>query len=274
MTLFPVLVRLQEKQNGIVMSGKSLRSIVVIPARLASSRFPEKILAKRTGKYLFQHTYEQALQAELIDKVIVAADDERTIQAAESFGAQAIMTDPALPSGTDRVSAAVKNIDCDIIVNLQADEPQMPPEFIDKLVKLLIDNPEVPMATLASAFTSREDIENPNNVKVIIDKANNAIYFSRSIIPYPREGFETLPKGFEYYHHFGIYAYRKDFLLALTKLEPAPIEQVEKLEQLRVLWNGYKIKVAITEYRVEGIDTIEEYEKFVESYGQTEKTKL
>ncbi len=251
------------------MSTDSLRAIVVIPARLASSRFPEKILAKETGKYLIQHTYEQAKQAKLVEEIIIAADDERTIQAVESFNAHAIMTDPNLPSGTDRVSAAAKNIDCDIIVNLQADEPEMPPEFIDKLIMLLASDEQASMATLASKFTSRKDIENPNNVKVIIDKFGNAIYFSRSIIPYPREGFESLPEQFSYYHHFGIYAYRKDFLLKLTNLPPAPIEQIEKLEQLRVLWNNYKIKVGIMDYRVEGIDTYDEYKKFVQKQKQT-----
>ncbi len=245
-----------------------MNAIVVIPARLASSRFPEKILADKTGKYLVQHTYEQAKQARTIKRVIIAADNEKTIKAAESFGAQAIMTDPNLPSGTDRVSAAIKDIDCDIIVNLQADEPEMPPEFIDKLVELISNDSSAPMATLASKFTSREDIENPNNVKVIIDKFGNAIYFSRSVIPYPREGFGSLPENFSYYHHFGIYAYRKEFLLKLTSLSPAPIEQIEKLEQLRVIWNGYKIKVGVMNYRVEGIDTPEEYEKFVQKHAK------
>ena len=254
-------------------NNKKTKTIAVIPARLASSRFPEKILANKTGKYLVQHTYEQAKRAKSIQRVIIAADNEKTIQAAKSFGAEAIMTDPNLPSGTDRVAAAVENIECDIIVNLQADEPEMPPEFIDKLIEIISNDDSTPMATLASKFSEKKDIENPNNVKVIIDKFNNAIYFSRSIIPYPREGFDTISRNFDYLHHFGIYAYKKDFLLKLTKLPTAPIEKIEKLEQLRVLWNGYKIKVGITDYRTEGIDTPEEYENFVKRHRKTSETQ-
>jgi 3-deoxy-manno-octulosonate cytidylyltransferase (CMP-KDO synthetase) len=242
-------------------------AVVVIPARYASSRFPGKILARETGKYLIQHVYEQACKAKFVREVIIAADDERTVAAAESFGARAVMTDPCLPSGTDRVAAVVKDLDVDIVVNVQGDEPRMRPESIDQLIELMADG-STPMATLATPLESREEIENPNCVKVVRDKDGNALYFSRSVVPFPRDGFSAVPEGFPHLLHLGIYAYRKDFLLKLTSLEPAPIEKIEMLEQLRVLWNGYKIKVGETPYRTQGIDTPEQYAVFVKEMGK------
>ncbi|MFA5865575.1 MAG: 3-deoxy-manno-octulosonate cytidylyltransferase [Phycisphaerae bacterium] len=240
-------------------------AIVVIPARYASSRFPGKILARATGKFLIEHVYEQAKKARLVRDVIIAADDARTMKAAETFGAKTIMTDPDLPSGTDRVAAAIKDMDVDIVINVQGDEPTMHPDAIDQLVELMIDR-TTPMATLATPFKSNKEIANPNYVKVLLNKNHFAMYFSRSIIPYPRDGFASLPAGFTHLLHLGIYAYQKDFLLQLTNLPPAPIEQIEKLEQLRVLWNGYNIKVGITPYRTNGIDTPEQYQEFVTQY--------
>jgi 3-deoxy-manno-octulosonate cytidylyltransferase (CMP-KDO synthetase) len=253
------------------LDGNVLASAVaVIPARFASSRFPGKILARETGKFLIQHVYEQACKATSVVKVIIAADDERTVAAAKSFGAYVVMTDPNLPSGTDRVAAAVRELDVDLVVNVQGDEPLMNPNAIDQLVELMGDG-ITPMATLATPFQSREEINNPNCVKVIADKDGLAIYFSRSVIPYPREGFDSVPADFPHLLHLGIYAYRKDFLLKLTTLPPAPLEQIEKLEQLRVLWNGYNIKVGVTPYRTTGIDTPEQYKQFVEEYSRMKK---
>jgi 3-deoxy-manno-octulosonate cytidylyltransferase (CMP-KDO synthetase) len=239
-----------------------VKAVVVIPARYASSRFPGKILANETGKYLIQHVYEQACKAKLASEVIIAADDERTLAAAESFGAKVVMTDPNLPSGTDRVAAVVKNRDVSLVVNVQGDEPRMHPESIDQLIELMADG-QTPMATLATPMKSREEVENPNCVKVIVDKEGFAIYFSRSVIPFLRDGFPTQPSELPHLLHLGIYAYRKDFLLTLTSLPTAPIENLEKLEQLRVLWNGYKIKVGVTPFRTQGIDTPEQYRVFV-----------
>jgi len=239
-----------------------VNAVVVIPARLASSRFPRKILARDTGKFLIQHVYEQATKARLARQVIIAADDPLTVQACESFGAPVVLTDPALPSGTDRVAVAVKNVDCDVIVNVQGDEPRMHPESIDQLIELMAG--DVPMATLATPFRSREEVENPNCVKVILDKNNFAIYFSRSVIPFPRDGYDKIPAGFNHLLHLGIYAYRKDFLLQLTQLPQAPLEKIEMLEQLRVLWHGYNIKVGVTPHRTVGIDTPEQYKVFVD----------
>lgn len=235
---------------------------MVIPARYASSRFPGKILANETGKFLIQHVYEQACKAKLASEVIIAADDERTLAAAKSFGAKAVMTDPDLPSGTDRVAAVVKNMDISLVVNVQGDEPRMHPESIDQLIELMVDG-LTPMATLATPMKSREEVENPNCVKVIVDKEGYAIYFSRSVIPFLRDGFPSQQSDLPHLLHLGIYAYRKDFLLTLTSLPTAPLENFEKLEQLRVLWNGYKIKVGITPYRTQGIDTPEQYRVFV-----------
>lgn len=238
---------------------------VVIPARLASSRFPEKILARETGKYLIQHVYEQARRARRVREVLIAADDPRTVEAARSFGAAAVLTDPALPSGTDRVAAAVQDRPFDIIVNVQGDEPRMHPESIDQLIELM-EAEDVPMATLATPFRSYEETANPNYVKVVLNKAHFALYFSRSIVPFPRDGFGSLPPGFEHLLHLGIYAYRKDFLLTLTGLAPSPLERIEMLEQLRALWYGYNIKVGVTSCRTSGIDTPEQYRVFVEEY--------
>jgi len=242
-----------------------VNAVVVIPARLASSRFPRKILARETGKYLIQHVYEQASKARLAPQIIIAADDPETVSAAESFGAKAVLTDPDLPSGTDRVAEAVKNLDADIIVNVQGDEPRMHPESIDQLIELMTDS-DVPMGTLATPLTSREEITNPNCVKVVLDRNGLAIYFSRSAIPFPRDGYEKVPSDYPHLLHLGIYAYRKEFLLKLTQLPPAPIEKIEMLEQLRVLWHGYNIKVGITPYRTMGIDTPEQYSVFVNEY--------
>ncbi len=244
-----------------------MQAIVVIPARLKSARFPEKVLARETGKYLIEHVYEQAKKARLVSDVLVATDSEKVIRACDEFGAKSYITPPELPSGTDRIAYLVEkeNIQADVIVNLQGDEADMPPENIDRVIELLTDE-NVPMGTLATPFRSIEDIENPNNVKVIVDKDGYAIYFSRSVIPYPREGYSSVPEGFKYYHHLGLYAYRRGFLLEITKLPLAPIEKIEKLEQLRALWNGFKIKVGITNLRSEGIDTMEDYAKFVKRF--------
>jgi 3-deoxy-manno-octulosonate cytidylyltransferase (CMP-KDO synthetase) len=242
-----------------------VKSVVVIPARYASSRFPGKILANSTGKYLIQHVWEQSKKSRLAADVLIAADDPKTIEAAASFGATAIMTDPDLPSGTDRVAEVVKNLDVDVVVNVQGDEPRMAHQAIDQLIELMQDS-STQMATLATPLLERNEIENPNCVKVVLDKNNNALYFSRSVIPFPRDGYSAVPKDFQHFLHLGIYAYRKDFLLSLTKLPPSPLEKIEMLEQLRALWNGFSIKVGITPWRSSGIDTPEQYKNFVEEY--------
>jgi 3-deoxy-manno-octulosonate cytidylyltransferase (CMP-KDO synthetase) len=234
-----------------------------LPARYNSTRFPGKVLAKDTGKFLIQHTYERACLAKLPNKILIAADDKRIAQAAKSFGADCIMTSRDCASGTDRIAEAVAELDVDIVINLQADEPEIEPANIDKVAQLLIDNPDVPMATLAAEFQNAEQISDPNIVKVVTDKDGRAIYFSRSVIPYDREKNGVGPLTC-YLRHLGIYAYRKDFLLKFTKLPQGRLEQVEKLEQLRAVENGYPILIGKVEHFCDGIDTPKQYAEFVQ----------
>jgi 3-deoxy-manno-octulosonate cytidylyltransferase (CMP-KDO synthetase) len=242
-----------------------VKVIVCIPARYGSTRFAGKVLAKDTGKFLIQHVWEQACSAKLPEKVIIAADDKRIADAAKSFGADCILTSPKHASGTDRIAEAVKNIDAEIIVNLQADEPEIDPQNIDYLANLLIKNKDCPMATLATGFQNAEQIADPNIVKVIVDCNNKAVYFSRSPIPYDR-GKGGIGDVKQYLRHVGIYAYRKDFLLKITALPQSPLEKIEKLEQLRAIENGFGILVGKVKHTCDGIDTPEQYAEFVGRY--------
>jgi 3-deoxy-manno-octulosonate cytidylyltransferase (CMP-KDO synthetase) len=245
--------------------------IVCIPARYDSTRFPAKVLAKDTGKFLIQHVYEQAKLAKLPDRVIIAADDKRIADAAKSFGAECIMTNPDCPSGTDRIAEAAGGLDFDIVVNLQGDEPEIDPANIDTVAKLLVDNPKSPMATLVADFETKEQIADPNIVKVVTSHEPRAtshsvaLYFSRSVIPYDRQqgGIGEIKN---YLRHIGIYAYRRDFLLKITKLPQTPLEKLEKLEQLRAVENGCDILVAKVKHTCAGIDTPEQYAEFVRKH--------
>ncbi len=265
-----------------------VKVLVCIPARFGSTRFRGKVLAKDTGKFLIQHVYEQACLAKLPDKVIIAADDERIAAAAESFGAECIMTARTCKSGTDRIAEAVQKLSPipyplspnDIIVNLQADEPEIDPKSIDYVAKLLIETKNSKlktqnycMATLAAPFQNKEQIADPNIVKVITDCSNKAIYFSRAVIPYDREK-SGIGNTKQYLRHLGIYAYRKDFLLKFTKLPQTPLEKIEKLEQLRAIENGFPILVGKVKSRFigNGIDTPQQYADFVKRYKQKGKS--
>jgi 3-deoxy-manno-octulosonate cytidylyltransferase (CMP-KDO synthetase) len=267
-----------------------VKIVVCIPARYASTRFPAKVLAKDTGKYLIQHTWEQARKAKLPARVVIAADDERIVQAAREFDAECVLTSPNHQSGTDRIAEAVGKSDAEIVINVQGDEPQIDPEHIDYLARLLLDHPDAPMATLAAAFASREQIADPNVVKVVVSSAEcgmrnaesgtgqlqtpdsglrtpvgRAIYFSRSVIPYDRQR-AGVGDVSHYLRHIGIYAYRRDFLLRITSLPQTPLEKLEKLEQLRAIENGFAILVGKVEHTCEGIDTPEQYAAFVKRY--------
>jgi len=244
-----------------------VKIIAVIPARYASSRFPGKVLAKETGKYLIQHTYERALCAKCISQVLVAADDQRVADACRQFGAPCVMTSISHPSGTDRIAEAAAGVDADIVVNLQADEPEIAPAYIDRVAMLLVEHPQAAMATLLAPFESIADIANPNIVKCITDNSGRAIYFSRSVIPYDRAA-GGIGRIDAYHRHLGIYAYRKEFLMTFTALQPGFLEQHEKLEQLRALENGYAILTACVEKTWDGIDTPEQYRAFVERIRQ------
>jgi len=242
-----------------------VKIVVCIPARYDSTRFPGKVLARETGKYLVQHTYEQACKARLPKRVIIAADDERIVAAAETFGADCVLTSASHQSGTDRIAEAVADLDADIVINVQGDEPEIDPAHIDELARLLLDNPDAAMATLATRLRQAEQVPDPNVVKAIVDTRGKAIYFSRCPIPYDR-GNGGIGPADQYLRHIGIYAYRKDFLLKLTTLPQTPLEKLEKLEQLRVIENGFSILVGIVKDTSEGIDTPPQYAAFVERY--------
>lgn len=246
-----------------------MKVVVCIPARYESSRFPGKVLARDTGKYLIQHTYEQACKAKLPTEVIIAADDQRVMDAARGFGARVLLTSPQHQSGTDRIAEAMQGIAADIVVNLQGDEPEIDPAHIDQVAEILIEGQEMDdkgqkasMATLGAPLASPEQIANPNIVKVITDLAGRAIYFSRSVIPYDRDA-QGVGSAGNYLRHIGMYAYCRDFLLKITELPQSPLEKLEKLEQLRVIENGYGILVGKIEHVSDGIDTPEQYAEFV-----------
>ena len=244
-----------------------MKTAVIIPARYASSRLPGKPLLRETGKYLIQHVYERACQARNIDSVIVATDDSRIIAAVESFGGQAVMTSSDHASGTDRVAEVAHDLDADVVVNLQGDEPLIETSAIELLPTLLHDNADAAVATLAVPLTSVERWQNPNCTKVVCDDRGRALYFSRSPIPYVRDGqpdFAAQPPRF--LQHLGIYAYRRAFLLRLAAMEPSALEQLEKLEQLRILALGRSIQVGIVTHSSPGVDTYEDYQEFVRIY--------
>ena len=246
-----------------------MKTAVIIPARYASSRLPGKPLLRQTGKYLIQHVYERACQARNVHEAIVATDDSRIIAAVESFGGRVVMTSSDHVSGTDRVAEVAHELDADVIVNLQGDEPLIEPSAIELLPSLLERNLEAAAATLAVPLTSEERWQNPNCTKVVCDDRGRALYFSRSPIPFVRDGrpdFTSQPPRF--LQHLGIYAYRRAFLLRLASQEPSPLEQLEKLEQLRILALGRTIQVGIVAHSSPGVDTYEDYKEFVRIYRQ------
>ncbi len=224
----------------------------VIPARFASTRFPGKVLADLGGKPMVQHVWEKARQCRNLDEVLIACDHPDVLKAAQAFGAKAVMTDPALASGSDRIAAAVKDLVCGIVVNIQGDEPFIDPATVDAVVALLKNDAQVKMGTAIKEISSEAEFQNPNVVKCVVDLGGNALYFSRSPIP---------THGTTKYKHLGLYAYRKDFLLTFTRWPASSLEQTEKLEQLRVLENGHKIKTVVTAYESLAIDTPDDLQK-------------
>lgn len=242
------------------------RDVLVIPARRNSTRLPDKMLLRETGKTLLEHTYEAACGAKRPDVILIATDDDAIAREARKFGAPVIMTSPDCPSGTDRVAEAVRRLPrAEIIVNLQGDEPDADGTAIDRLFELMHKNPTARMATLATPLRDRSMLEDPACVKVTFDAAGRAMYFSRSVIPHPREWNDRLLSGDEpaFHLHLGVYAYRRTLLEQITRWPPGRIEQVEKLEQLRVLENGESIYVELTAHPTRGIDTPADYAAFV-----------
>jgi len=234
------------------------RILGVIPARFASSRFPGKALAPLAGKPLLQHVYERASQARYLSKLTIATDDDRIVKAARSFGAQVQMTRSDHLSGTDRVAEVASSDRAQVIVNIQGDEPLIDPTAIDAAALALLDDPELPMATLKKRIEIPGEIDNPNVVKVVSNQAGDAIYFSRYPIPYVRD---AKPGDVVHYKHIGLYVYRCEFLLAYSGLPVGPLEQAERLEQLRAIENGYRIRVVETDYESIGVDTPDDLER-------------
>ena len=232
------------------MSNK--RTAVVIPARYASTRFPGKVLAMLAGKPMIQHVFERA-SASKADICLIAADDQRVIDACKAFGATAVMTDPELPSGTDRIAAALKDIDADVVINVQGDEPLLPTEAINSLIDRMLEADSPEMATIG-VQGPREELDNPNKVKLVKSNSGKALYFSRSMIPFLRTGGEDMPV----YLHWGIYAYRRDVLEKFVAMDAGKLENCEKLEQLRALENDIAIQVLITDLESVGVDTPED----------------
>lgn len=238
-----------------------MKVLCVIPARYASTRLPGKPLKDIAGKPMVVRVYERASQAGLVNETLVATDDERIKTAVEAAGGKAMLTRADHATGTDRLAEVAEAYpDVDLIVNVQGDEPLIDPGLIDKLAGLFEGEPELAMATVKTEIEDEAEQKNPNNVKVVCDKAGYALYFSRSLMPYPRKG------GCPVYKHIGIYAYRRDFLLHYAKMEPTPLEQAESLEQLRALENGYRIKVVETKAKFVGVDTVEDLERVNEIY--------
>ncbi len=239
----------------------------VIPARYASTRLPGKVLLDRTGKPLIQHVFENVRRARQVDRVIVATDDQRIVEAVQRFGGEAVMTRSDHPNGTSRIAEVAGEIDSALIVNVQGDEPEIEPELIDLAIQTLKDSSSCVMSTLGSPFAPDEDPSDPNIVKVIVGADGRALYFSRALIPYNRSGSKIEPLK-----HVGLYVYRRDFLMKYVTLPATPLEQAESLEQLRVLEHGYDIAVAISKVSSHCIDTPQQYEEFVARYQESQPT--
>ncbi len=239
-----------------------MKVTAIIPARYASTRFPGKPLAKIAGKAMIQHVYERVQTCPSITETIVATDDQRIFSFVQSFGGRVIMTADTHKSGTDRIAEVAHELsDTDIIVNVQGDEPFISTQQLQQLIALF-KNKEVQIATLARPIDSLEDIHNPNVVKVIFNANHQAQYFSRSAIPFLRDvAAENWLDKKEHYQHLGLYAYRKEVLLAISQLPPSKLERLESLEQLRWLESGYTVYLAITKEKAIGVDTPEDLKK-------------
>jgi 3-deoxy-manno-octulosonate cytidylyltransferase (CMP-KDO synthetase) len=237
-----------------------MRAAAVIPARMASTRFPGKPLADLTGKPMIVHVLERVARCQSVGRILVATDDARIVDAVRAAGFEARMTDPAHPNGTSRVAEVARTLDEELIVNVQGDEPQIEPALVDRTVEALAARPDMPMATLVSPFAPGEDPANPNIVKCVTAVDGRALYFSRSLVPFDRD---RAPGAAAPRKHVGLYAYRRSFLDVFVRLAPTPLERTESLEQLRALEHGHPILCAEGEAHFTGIDTPEQYAEFV-----------
>lgn len=237
------------------------RAVAIIPARMGSTRFPGKVLASETGRPLIWHVHQRAMAAPSVSRVVVATDSAEVLEAVEAFGGEAVLTSPDHPNGASRLGEACERLalhDESVIVNVQGDEPEIEPALIDCAVETLIRS-GAPVATIASPFAPDEDPSGPHIVKVVRRTDGHALYFSRSLIPYPREASpEARPLK-----HVGLYAYRRSFLRTYGTLSATPLERAEGLEQLRMLEHGFAIAVALHEASHHGVDTPEDYRAFV-----------
>jgi len=235
-----------------------MRVTAIIPARYASTRFPGKPLADIHGKPMIQHVYERTCQARLVDQVIVATDDQRIREAVETFGGKVVMTRTEHPTGTDRLAEVAEQLETDLVVNVQGDEPLIDPRMIDQAVAPLKDDEDIVMGTLMTPIQDVGEYLNPNVVKVVVDRRGYALYFSRAPIPHPRDFADDLASRFGQlgaFKHVGLYVYRRDFLLNFSSLTVTPLETLECLEQLRALEHGFPIRVVETSLVSHGVDT-------------------
>jgi len=242
-----------------------VKAIGVIPARWGATRFEGKVLANLLGKPVIQHVWENARRAKTLDDLVVACDDERIMKVVQGFGGKAIYTSPDQPSGTDRLAEVVNPLDITIAVNIQGDEPLVKPIMIDNLVMALENEDAAHMATMIKRVEDEAELTNSNVVKVVADRNGYAIYFSRYAIPYNRTSESDKDKRPVYFKHIGLYAFTKDFLFTFRNLPKSSLENAEKLEQLRVLEYGYKIKVVETKFDTVGIDTPEDLKRAEEA---------
>jgi 3-deoxy-manno-octulosonate cytidylyltransferase (CMP-KDO synthetase) len=249
----PVAVPLEQ-----TTSPPSLSVAVIIPARYASSRFPGKPLALLAGAPMIEHVYRRAAAARATTATIVATDDERIRRAVEAFGGRVQMTRADHATGTDRLAEVARGLDCDVVVNVQGDEPLLDPRAIDDVVAPLAADPSLQMTTVRRPI-DESDWHNPNVVKVVVDQHDHALYFSRAPLPYARETASGVAEGA--YRHVGLYAYRRTFLLTFASLPQTPLERAERLEQLRALEHGYRIKAVETAFDAIGVDTPEDLER-------------
>ena len=240
--------------------------IGVIPARYSSIRFEGKVLADIMGKPMIQHVWERAKQAKILDEVIIACDHELVEKAALEFGAKTVLTSKSHMCGTDRIAEVVNPLDVKIIVNIQGDEPLIHPMMIDSVARALLDDKDISMATLRKRIDDPSLINDPNVVKVVVDKSDFALYFSRAPIPYLAVNSDI--KEPVYYKHIGLYAYTKDFLFTFKKLPVSLLEKTEKLEQLRVLEEGFRIKAIETKYDTIGVDTPDDLERIKKYFAE------
>ena len=231
----------------------------MIPARYGATRFPAKLIQDLCGKPVIVHTYERVADTRLFDEVYVVTDDDRIEKAIREVGGKVIRSKKEHNSGSDRLAEASRDLDVDVIVNVQGDEPFTDKENLQKVIDIFAKDltKSIAVASLMERITDPDDIANPNNVKVVVNKFGEALYFSRNIIPFPRDPNTKV----SYYKHIGIYAYRKEALQQFTELPPSLLEETEKLEQLRYLENGFKIRLALTDIPTIGIDTPEDLER-------------